>query len=351
MSANLIVGKDPDGNKVPVAVDATGQLKIVGGGGGGGGSTDMTVANAQLIAINANTDGLEGKADTGNALLTTQAADTAIIKDEAVLIDAKLPALSSGRIPVEANNAASQVFNYTATGAVANGTILVPSTECSLLREVSVHLVSSGAGFFFRLEISNDNANWISCPATTSSGVVSIAQFGTVGVIYNYNLFGARFFRITQANTQASGTTTLVAYASQQATPKLYQSATVTGTVSANIVTTTGFNVFHSLISAASTNATNVRTAASTIGTCVLTNTSASFKYVKFFNLAVAPTMGTSTPVIQFPVAPNSTLDVSTSFAGLRLAVGLSYAITGGSALLDTTAVAAGDVLVNLSCT
>jgi hypothetical protein len=272
----------------------------------------------------------------------------ATIADEAILIDNKLPALSSGRIPVESNNAASQVYNYTATGAVAGSTILVPSVDCSFFREVSVHLVSAGTGFFFKLQISNNNTNWSDCPAVTSGGNVALAQFGTAGLIYNYSLLGARFFRILQVTSQIAGTTTLVAYALQQATPKLYQS--VTGAVSANIVTTTGFSVFHSLISAASTNATNVRTAASTIGTCVLTNTSASFKYVKFFNLAVAPTMGTSTPVIQFPIAPNSTLDVSMSFAGLRLTVGLSYAITGGSALLDTTAVAAGDVLVNLSC-
>jgi hypothetical protein len=65
MSANLIVGKDPDGNKVPVAVDAAGKLQIGG---------------VQLDALNLNTDQIEGKQDTTNALLTTQAADTALIK-------------------------------------------------------------------------------------------------------------------------------------------------------------------------------------------------------------------------------------------------------------------------------
>jgi hypothetical protein len=335
-----------------VAVDATGQLKIVGGGGGGGGSTDMTVANAQLIAINANTDGLEGKADTGNALLTTQAADTALIKDEVIAIDAKLPSLSSGRIPVESNNAASQVLNYTATGAVANGTILVPSTECSLLREVSVHLVASGAGFFFRLEISNDNANWISCPATTSSGTVSIAQFGTAGVIYNYNLLGARFFRITQAATQTAGTTTLVAYASQQATPKLYQSVAVTGTVSAqpSISNNIGFTTYHTLVSAASTNATSVKTSSANIGTLILTNTSATWAYFKLINKSSSPTVGTDTAIINIGVAPNTTLDCSTAFAGLRMSTGLAYYVSAGTSLTDNTALpAAGTFLVNMT--
>jgi hypothetical protein len=35
----------------------------------------------------------------------------------------------------------------------------------------------------------------------------------------------------------------------------------------------------------------------------------------------------------------------------MRLVGGISYAITGGSALLDTTSVAAGEVIVNLSYT
>jgi hypothetical protein len=65
MSANLIVGKDPDGNKVPVAVDAAGKLQIGG---------------IQLDSLTVNTDQIEGKQDVTNALLTTQAADTALIK-------------------------------------------------------------------------------------------------------------------------------------------------------------------------------------------------------------------------------------------------------------------------------
>lgn len=352
MSANLIVGKDPSGNKVPVAVDESGQLKIVGGGGGGG-STDMTTANAQLTAINANTDGLEGKADTGNAILTTTAADVATLKDEAILIDAKLPSLSSGRVPVEANNAASQVYNYTATGAVAINTVLIGPIDCALIREVSVQIVSAGTSFFMLGQISNDGTNWISCPFVNQSGSIASNAVGTA-TIYNYQLLGAKNFRVIANAGATAGTTTLVAYASQQPTPKLYQSVTGqvnvgSGNITPGPTTSTGFSLYHTLISAASTNATNVKTSAGVIGTCVLTNTSTTFKYVKFFNLAAAPTMGTSTPVIQFPVAPNSTLYVGTAFAGFRLSTGISYAITNGSALLDNSAVGAGEVLVNLT--
>ena len=71
MSANLIVGKDPTGNKVPVAVDAAGKLQIGG---------------VSLDSLTVNTDQIEGKQDVTNALLTTQAADTALIKASAASI-------------------------------------------------------------------------------------------------------------------------------------------------------------------------------------------------------------------------------------------------------------------------
>ncbi|NBZ96374.1 MAG: hypothetical protein EBR40_08120, partial [Proteobacteria bacterium] len=67
MSANLIVGKDPTGNKVPVAVDAAGKLQIGG---------------VQLDALNLNTDQIESKQDTTNAILTTTAADLAAVKNQ-----------------------------------------------------------------------------------------------------------------------------------------------------------------------------------------------------------------------------------------------------------------------------
>jgi hypothetical protein len=49
-------------------------------------------------------------------------------------------------------------------------------------------------------------------------------------------------------------------------------------------------------------------------------------------------------------VAPNSTLDCSTSFAGLRMSTGIAYYVSGGSSLTDNTALAtAGTFLVNMT--
>jgi hypothetical protein len=319
-----------EGVAAPLLVDSeTGALIVTGGGGGG--STDMSVTNA---------------------LLTTTAADTAIIKDEAILIDAKLPALSSGRIPVEANNAASQDYNWTVTGAVAANSTLFGPIDCSEFREFSIQVVSLGTGLNVFVQISNNGTTYVAAPVLRNDG--TIANNGSIGQlnIFSVNVLGARFLRIFTSTAQTTGTTTLVAYASQQATPKLYQSVTATISGSPAFIPTaninTGFGLFHSLVSAATTNATVVKSNQGALGSCLLTNTSASFKYVKFYNSPTAPSVGTSTPVIQFPIPPNSTLDVSTSCAGMRFSTGISYAITGGSALLDSTAVDAAEVLVNL---
>ena len=346
-------------------------LEAVSTGGGGGGDSDVAVGvdGVTRVPLNVNAAGelkvnveasvdadladIENALATTNGILTTTAADTATIKNESISIDGKLPALSSGRVPVESNNAASQVYNYTATGAVAGAPVIIPSIDCSQFREVSIQIVSSGSGFSLQGQISNDGTNWFVCPAFINNGTISIAQFSSAQ-IYNYTLSNARFFRVIQNTAQTSGTTTLVAYASQQATPKLYQAVSGSVSIAFGLCTPSassgsGFSTYHTLISAASTNATSVKASAGTIGTCVLTNKHNQFQYVKFFNLAVAPTMGTSTPVIQFPIAPNSTLDVSTAFAGLRFSTGIAYAITHNAALLDNTVVAAGDILVNLS--
>lgn len=63
--ADLMIGKTATGAKLPVLVDNTGKLQIGG---------------IALDSLTVNTDQIEAKQDTTNALLTTQAADTALIK-------------------------------------------------------------------------------------------------------------------------------------------------------------------------------------------------------------------------------------------------------------------------------
>lgn len=119
----------------------------------------------------------------------------------------------------------------------------------------------------------------------------------------------------------------------------------VSGSVSANqgtLVTPTASN----LSSAASTNATSVKTSAATLYNIAVSNTGASAAYLKIYNKASAPTVGTDVPVLTIPIAAGGALALSFGTTGHRLATGLALAITGGTADSDTTAVAAAQVKV-----
>ena len=94
--------------------------------------------------------------------------------------------------------------------------------------------------------------------------------------------------------------------------------------------------------SAATTNATSVKTTATNVGSFTLVNNSASWRYFKVYNKASAPTVGTDTPVRVFGMPPGSCITHNFPH-GLRLTTGLAYAITAGIANTDATAIGAGE--------
>jgi len=105
------------------------------------------------------------------------------------------------------------------------------------------------------------------------------------------------------------------------------------------------------LVSAASTNATNVKASAGTIYSLSGFNLNASPRYLKIYDKASSPTVGTDTPVAVFMMPGNANgSGFSKAFSvGLALSNGFSFAITGGIADNDTTAVGAGDCVINYS--
>jgi hypothetical protein len=101
-------------------------------------------------------------------------------------------------------------------------------------------------------------------------------------------------------------------------------------------------------MAAASTNATSVKASAARLYEIHLCNVSAAIKYVKFYNKASAPTVGTDVPVATYPIPANGGRIDFDSTNGISFALGLAYAITGAVADTDTTAVAANDVVGEL---
>jgi hypothetical protein len=93
---------------------------------------------------------------------------------------------------------------------------------------------------------------------------------------------------------------------------------------------------------AASTNATSAKATAGDLWVISGVNASASVKYLKFYNKATAPTVGTDTPVLTLALPVGA---FSFNLAGQYFATGIAFALTGAASDADTTALTAADVV------
>lgn len=101
------------------------------------------------------------------------------------------------------------------------------------------------------------------------------------------------------------------------------------------------------LISAATTNATSVKATPGLLMGYTVFNINASVRYLKIYNKASAPTVGTDTPVITVGIPAlsgnNYTLPHAVSFP-----LGIAVALTTGMADTDTGAVSLNETAVHL---
>ena len=116
-----------------------------------------------------------------------------------------------------------------------------------------------------------------------------------------------------------------------------------------NPVATTNGMTNYSLISAADTNLTSLKGTAGRVMLLTATNTSAALKYLKLYNKATAPDLTSDTPIYRLGIPAGATISLPLSFTGLFFSLGIAFAITGSLADDDTTNLALGDVLLNIS--
>ena len=107
----------------------------------------------------------------------------------------------------------------------------------------------------------------------------------------------------------------------------------------------------YKLISANTTNATSVKGSAGALGGYIVSNTNASPRWLKFYNKASAPTVGTDATYlapIMIPGNSNGILGHVEFNKGIAFTTGIAFAITTGVTDADTGAVGANEVTVTV---
>ena len=195
-------------------------------------------------------------------------------------------------------------------------------------------LEATGASNWFGIQAIRTNANTIE----TTTGNLSAQP------VYGWELSVNALKRVrVRATARTSGTQSWRFVQGTYATepiPGAQVSATqpVSGTVTITNPTGTTYNV----VTAASTNSAVVKATAGMLYEITISNPTATAAYVKLYNKATAPTVGTDVPVLTQAVAAGSTVALAFGQVGKRFATGIGIACTAAAAATDTGVSVAG---------
>lgn len=210
------------------------------------------------------------------------------------------------------------------------------------MQEVLAYGMVYNGSTWDRLRGDTTAGEWVQVKAALPTGANLVGKFGidqtTVGTTNAVSL--AQLGATTIANSNGVTTT---------GTLRVTLSSDSTGQVASATRTTGGATSF-TLISANTTNATSVKASAGTLYSVQASNNGAALAYLKIYNLAAAPTVGTSVAVATY-LLPATSGNVSAILPpmGINMATGIAIAITALGTTADATAVGTAQVYVNLS--
>lgn len=102
-----------------------------------------------------------------------------------------------------------------------------------------------------------------------------------------------------------------------------------------------------SINSAAGTNGTVAKTRSGYVTSIMAFNSAATVRYLKLYDKATAPTVGTDIPVLVYAVPATSSINLD--LEGQRFTNGIAYATTTGALDSDTGAVGANDLKISVN--
>lgn len=217
-------------------------------------------------------------------------------------------------------------------------------------------LEASGDTNWFGIQAVRTNANTIETATGNLSAQPAYGWEMSVNALKRVRVRATARTSGTQSWRFVQGTYATEPIPAAQVSATQPVSGTVTATVTAGTVNPVVPATPYFVNSAATTNGALILTGTSNLSSLYVTNEGASAAYVKLYNKATAPTVGTDIPEMTFPV-PAAAAGVpgvanpNIGFHGFRFALGLGIAITRNAVHTDTTAVGAGEVKVKLSRT
>ena len=312
---------------------------------------DKTVAetNTKLDAITKTEDDAHISGDKGVVVFGIRSdSDTATANDGDYTV---LKLDEQGRLKVASKPASYPDItgDITTTQPVISTPVAGGTVEGDVSRASNIVAFCTGTfsavncSFEGSLEATG-NSNWFSIQAIRTNANVIEAATGNLSAqpAYGWKLSVNALKRVrVRATARTSGTQSWRFVQGTYATepiPGAQVSATqpVSGTVTITNPTGTTYNV----VTAASTNSAVVKATAGTLYEITISNPTATAAYVKLYNKATAPTVGTDEPVMTIPVPATSatTMPISLIFGqvGKRFATGIGIACTAAAAATDT---------------
>ena len=306
-----------------------------------GAATEATLAS--MFAAFKAEDSASADGDLGMVLLAQRRdSDTTAVSNDGDYATLKLD--EAGRLKVSTQPAS---YSSTTGNITANGqTIFVDCQRFSNLMihcsgtfstinvafEGSLNSTNGTDGSWFAVQAIRSNANTIE----TTTGNLS----ATPAYAWELSVNALKYFRI-RATAYTSGTQAWTFVPGTYATEPI-PGAQISGTQPVSVTAPTASNIN----SAATTNATSVKASAGTVYSVTASNINAAIRYLKFYNKASAPTVGTDVPVITIPIPAGGAINIPFGTTGHRFATGIALAITTGAADSDTGAVAANEIKV-----
>lgn len=351
-----------------------------------------TKANNHLLNIPLNQ-----LADANNIAFTLQTWETFYQNNTAVTVSSGVGGSSNGLTDAQLRATAIETFttateladvtvigeaNQTATvNNILTTTAGVTATDVQRFRSFQIQVNSTATAGTFLFEGSNDNVIFLPIPvkntSLSSGDAIVLPITATAGsIMYEgpcmFNYLRLRIVTpLTGGSVQAvsifsgnsyAGLTQIVGQ-SVASNNKMQASQAGTWTVMpGNTANTTpwlmnvspstsfGYSSIHQAKNTAgNTLLASVKASAGNINFVTISNAHASAPYfLKIYNKASAPTLASDVPSLIFRVPPATIVTIPCR--NLRLTTGIAYAVTGGVADTDTTAIAtANDIIVNIN--